>query len=977
MHLRKSTVITAFAVMLFNISIAQVATKPLKADPKVKIEIKDPLKVRIHKLPNGLTLYLSVYKDAPRVQTLIATNAGSKNDPADATGLAHYLEHLLFKGTDKYGSADYSKEKPLLDQIENLYETYRSTTDEKKRKEIYHVIDSVSGVAAKYAIANEYDKMMSAIGAKGTNAFTSFEQTVYINDIPSNQLSNWMTVEAERFRNPVLRIFHTELEAVYEEKNISLDNDFRKEYEELFRQMFKKHQYGTQTTIGTIEHLKNPSIKKIKEYYNTYYVPNNMAIIMSGDFDPDAVIKEAEQKFGYMKTKAIPEFKFSPEDAITAPIEREVWGQDAENVAIAYRVPSATSPDFPLMQLLTRIMSNQTAGLIDLNLNQAQKVIEGYCYPYLLKDYGMVLLGANPKAGQKLEDVRALLIEQIEKLKKGEFEDWLVKASINSIKLDETKQFETNQGRAFEILNAFVNGMDWNHYLITKKRLDMLTKKDVIDFANKYFGNNYVVIYKRQGEDKNIQKVDKPTITPVEVNREMKSKFVEDVLAAKPAPLQPVFIDYSKDLTLMNLKNNVQVSYKMNTENNTFDLYYVYEMGTNNDKALGLAFSYLQYLGTSKYSPEKIKEEFYKLGCSFNVYSSNEQVYVTLSGLADSFTDALKLFEELLADPKENEDALTNLKEDIKKQRSDEKVNKDAILWDGMLNYAEYGVKSPFRNTLTNAELDNVKSSELIAKIKSLSGYEHHILYYGPKTTEALKADLEANHKTSATLKPVPPSEKFDFLDNTENKVLVVNYKDMQQAEILMVSKGALFNKDNNTSLKVFNEYFGGGMSSVVFQTLRESKALAYSTFATFSQPYKAGRPYYISAYIGTQADKLPESMGGMFELLNDMPQSELNFNAAKEAIIQKTRSERITRSSVLMNYEAAKRLGYTEDPRKKVFEMLGTYSLNDLNNFYGQNIKNKKYTICILGDESKLDMKTLEKYGKISKLSIDELFNY
>ena len=224
----------------------------------------DPYKARIYTLSNGLTVYLSVNKNEPRIQTLIAVRAGSKNDPHDATGLAHYLEHLLFKGTDKFGTLDFAKEKPLLDEISNRFEDYRKTTDPSTRKIKYHEIDSVSGLAAKYAIANEYDKMLGAIGAKGTNAFTWLEQTVYENDIPSNQVTKWLEIESERFRHPVLRLFHTELEAVYEEKNRNIDNDGEEQFETLMAELFKHHTYGTQTTIGTVEDLKNPSIKKIQ-----------------------------------------------------------------------------------------------------------------------------------------------------------------------------------------------------------------------------------------------------------------------------------------------------------------------------------------------------------------------------------------------------------------------------------------------------------------------------------------------------------------------------------------------------------------------------------------------------------------------------------------------------------------------------------------------------------------------------------------
>ena len=310
------------------------------------------------------------------MQTYIAVRAGSKNDPADATGLAHYLEHMLFKGTDKYGSLDFEKEKVLIDQIEALYEEYRTIDmdDEENRNRVYAQIDSVSGEAAKFAIANEYDKMVSGIGAKGTNAYTSAESTVYVNDIPSNQLEKWLSIESERFRNPVFRLFHTELEAVYEEKNRGLDNDGRKMFEAMLSGLFQKHTYGTQTTIGTVEHLKNPSLTEIRKYFNKYYVPNNMAICLSGDFDPDQVIVWINEKFGSFERKDDPEFTPGVEEPITSPIIKEVYGPDVERVYLAFRFPGIEERETQVMRLIDMVLSNSQAGLVDLNLNQQQKV---------------------------------------------------------------------------------------------------------------------------------------------------------------------------------------------------------------------------------------------------------------------------------------------------------------------------------------------------------------------------------------------------------------------------------------------------------------------------------------------------------------------------------------------------------------------------------------------------------------------------
>ncbi|MDQ3192932.1 MAG: insulinase family protein [Bacteroidota bacterium] len=936
----------------------------------------DAMNARIYTLENGLKVYLSVYKDAPRIQTYIAVKAGSKNDPADATGLAHYLEHMVFKGTDKFGTLDFEKEGALIKQIEDLYEVYRQTKDEKKRTEIYTKIDSISGVAAKYAIAQEYDKMLTSIGAKGTNAYTWVEQTVYVNDIPSNQIENWLTIEAERFRKIVLRLFHTELEAVYEEKNISLDNDGRKAWEALFAGLFTKHQYGTQTTIGTIDHLKNPSMKEINKYFNTFYVPNNMAICMSGDFDPDKVIAMIDQKFGKLQKGKIPTYNPPVEEPINSPIIKEVTGPDSENMMLAFRFKGSGSKDADMIKMVNKIMYNNRAGLIDLNLNQSQKVLSASSFDLALNDYSSHIFAAEPKEGQSLEEVKDLLLEQIELVKKGEFPEWLLTAVINDLKLDQIKVLENNRSRANEFVSAFVSETSWKDYTNEIDRLSKITKQDIIEFARRNYNSNYVVVYKRTGTDSNIEKVTKPTITPVTVNSEDESPFVSSILNSTTADIQPVFLDFKKDIKQLTLTNKIPVSYLKNQENETFKLYYIFEMGSNHNKKLNMAIDYLPYLGTSKYTSAQIQEEFYKIGCSFDVFNSDEQVYVSLSGLNENFEKGLQLFEHLLSDAKPNKEALDNLVDDILKARTDAKLSKRAILWSAMNNYGIYGSKSPFTNILSKEELKALKAEDLISQITGLTSFEHKILYYGPAETESLTTIVSKHHKSPAKLKAIPAESNFVKLDNTENLVYVVHY-DMTQAEILILSKGVKYNKELTPALTLYNEYFGRGMSSILFQEMRESRALAYSVFAAYNNPNKMDKPNYLTAYIGTQSDKLPEALSGMFDLMNNMPRQEKKIEAGKNAVIQKINTERITKSSILFQYESAKKLGLDYDIRKDIYNKTKTITLDDIEKFQKEQIKDKKYTLLVLGNKENLDIPTLEKYGKVKFLTLEEIFGY
>ncbi|MFO0322217.1 MAG: M16 family metallopeptidase [Bacteroidota bacterium] len=939
--------------------------------------LNDPYKARIYTLKNGLKVYMTVYKNEPRIQTYIAVKAGSKNDPSNATGLAHYLEHMVFKGTDKFGTKDFEKENIEIKKIENLFEVYRQTKDDDERKKIYHQIDSISGVASKYAIANEYDKMLAAIGGKGTNAYTSFDQTVYVNDIPSNQFENWLKIESERFRKPLLRLFHTELEAVYEEKNRGLDNDISKLWEAVFEGLFKNHNYGKQTTIGTIEHLKNPSMKEITKYFEANYVPNNMAICLSGDFDPNETIIQIEKYFGSMQTKSVTPYVFEKETPITEKIVKEVVGPDVSVVALAWRFNGAESKDADMVTLINSLLSNGKAGLLDLNLNQKQKVLNAGGFPYLLKDYSSEILYAEPKEGQTLEEVETLLLSQLELLKRGEFPDWLINAIITDMKLQKTKELENNESRANALVNAFVNNLKWQNSVNAIDRLSKITKQQVMDFVTENFKNsNYVVVYKRTGENKNILKVEKPSITAVEVNRNDQSFFVKSILTSTTTSVQPKFIDYDKDIIKSQLKVNLPILYNLNTENQLFDLYYTFDMGTNNDKLLPIAIDYIPYLGTSKMTPAQIQEEFYKLGCSFNVFYSDNQTWVNLSGLNENFEKAVSLFESLFKDPKIESETLRNLISDILKKRTDAKQDKSNILQKMLFNYAKFGPINPATYILAETELLKLEPKQLETKIKSLMTFEHQVLYYGPKLIGDVKEIINKHHLILIeSLKPLPEEVKFETRKFNDT-VYVADY-DMKQAEIVLLTEGEKYDSTKVPLITFYNNYFGSGMSSIVFQDLRESKALAYSCYSIYRTPKDLKQPYYNYSYIGSQADKLPEALAGMYNLLNNLPKSDNSLSSAKELILQNIKNERINKSNILFNYVNAKKFNLQTDIRKSIYEKVSSMNFENLKDFQETNVKNKPFSILLLGKKELLDLKTLEKYGPIKHLSLTELFGY
>ncbi len=974
--IRRISTVLLVAALSFNAFAQNNEWKEAKsAGYTYKYVTNDPTNSRFYTLKNGLTVILSPTPKDPRIQAFVAVKAGSKTDPATNTGLAHYLEHMLFKGTDKYGSLDWSKEKPELDKIDALYEQYNKTKDESQRKEIYKKIDSISGVASKYSIANEYDKMLSGMGAQGTNAWTSFEETVYTDDVPSSSIDKYLAVQAERFRNPVLRIFHTELEAVYEEKNRTLDSDGRQVFETLFSNLFKNHNYGLQTTIGTVEHLKNPSLVQIRKYFSTYYVPNNMGIVMSGDFNPDEVIAKIDKDFSYMQNKPVPKYTFKQEDAIKAPIVKEIVGPDAESVTIGYRLPGNKDKDVLLADLVGSILTNGEAGLMDLNLVKKQKLLRAGAFTYTLIDHGILYLSGSPTSGQSLEEVKALMLEQIDNLKKGNFDNDLIPSIVNNIKKQKIQDTESYSDRASLLVGAFTADLDWKTQVAYVNDLSKITKADVVAFANKYLGDeNYVAILKRKGERKDLQKIDKPIITPVETNADKQSSFVKLIEDMPSTPSAPVFLDFDKDIQKAKV-GKAEVLYVPNKDNDLYRLRYRYKIGTLNDLKMPIAAQYLQFLGTDKKSAEQISKDFYKIASSFSVSTGEEYTTVTIEGLQENFDQAVKLYEDLVLNVKPDEEALKALKARLARARNDAKLNKGAIL-QGLTSYATYGPKNKFNNALTDVELNGITSAELISKIKDLNNYEQSVIYYGPASLNELTSKVKKEHSIPATFKTPLTAKTFKQIPTTKNQVLFTDYE-MVQAETRWVRNTNQYDPKNTTLVQVFNNYFGGGMGSIVFQTIRESKALAYSTYGYYVSPRKKSDDYLVLSYVGSQADKFKEATTAMNELLTKMPELPANLELAKNQVKKDIQTERITQDGIIFSYLEAKELGLNEDIRKQVYNTVDGISMSDLKNFHQNNISGKPYTYALVASEKKVPLEEMKKLGEVKKITLEELFGY
>lgn len=949
-------------------------------DPSTKeqpVLADDPMATHIYTLKNGLKVYLTVNHDEPRIQTYVAVRTGSRNDPAESTGLAHYLEHLMFKGTTRYGTLDYAREKPLLDSIEAQYEVYGHTQDEAARRAIYARIDSFSHEASKYAIANEYDKMMAGIGSTGSNAYTSTDVTCYEENIPCHALEPWARVQAERFRNMVIRGFHTELEAVYEEYNMGFTRDFRKMNNALYAILFPHHPYGTQTTIGTQQHLKNPSLRNVMQYYHEWYVPNNVAICMSGDLDPDATVRVIEKYFGdWQPSDSLPQRDFPQEQPLTAPHDTTVVGLETPMVALGWRLPAKSAPQYQLMVVVNQVLNNGKCGLFDQNLNSAQRVMQSETFVDGMTDQSVFWAIGTPKEGQSLEEVRSLMMQQVRQLTSGQWDESLLRAILNNMKRRQLEDLQSNEIRAGRLVDAFVAGQPWADAVGEMQRLDTLTKKTVVDCARRMLTDGYACVYKRQGIDTTAKKIEKPHISPIETNRDKTSPFVDSVLSMPVAEVEPVFVDFSRDVQQGTLLGGNELLAHRDVASQLFSLTFVFERGTKEAPALAVAEHYLPYLGTDSLDATQLQARLYALACDATLSTGDGRTRLTLSGLADNMQEALRLTERWIATAQPDTAIYAQVVSDILKQRADNKANQRYCFY-ALTRYGSYGPHNSVTDALDAAQMRQLGAAGVLQSLRSLSGVAQHVLYYGPLETTQVSRMINDMHPMSEHPVAAHPGQFYTPLKVQDSQVIIAPFQAKNTYMRGYSSRGEAFDLSLMPYADVFNEYFGGGMNCIVFQELRESRGLAYSAGARFEQATDADDKECFYTNIITQNDKLRDCLTVFDQIVEHMPQSESAFALARDAVLKRLSTERTLRESILFYYLRCRDLGLDDDPDKVVYEQVKGMTLDSLMDFHKREIAQRKYHLLLLGDEGDWDLKSLEQRGTLHRVSLEDIFGY
>ena len=940
----------------------------------------DPFSTRTYVLENGLKVFLSRNTLEPRITSLISVRAGGADDPEASTGLAHYFEHMMFKGNGVLASLDWEKEAPLLDKLAELFDRYRKETDPDKRAAIYREIDKVSGEAAKYS-NDEYWTLVRGLGATDTNAWTGYDETVYINNIPSNALDKYLYLESVRFSSIALRRFHTELEAVYEEFNRSQNNDGRRASAALRKQLFLSHPYG-RDILGLPEHLKSPSMSDITLFFYEYYQPANMAIIQAGDLNYEEAMRSVRKYFGVFRTDTDKQLAArrtlgeSGRVRLEQPIESvrtaEVFGPDAESIQMAFRFEADRDTEV-MLEMINNILNNNLCGIMELNLELPRKVMSESSGIHAMRDYLLHVFSAEPAQGKTLEETRDLVLGELEKLKRGEFPDWLPDAIVNNQRMSLITISEDASNAAHVLNNAFIEGRPLVDQLNDIDAMEKITKEQITEFAKKHYRDNYVIVYKRQGEAKDIVKAVKPPITPVPVHEEL-SEFGRnfELLPVEPE-IGPVYADLEKDLHITPLADGITLFASKNDINERFSLSLQFPVGTRMDKELALALGWIDELGTDKFTAEELRQEWFKLAARMGTFVETDRCGLTLSGLQRNFKESLALFNHVISSVKADAESYKTLVDAVEKSRADRRSSRSSRL-SAASGYAIYGGPENYSaDILPVKKMRELDPEKLIGRIHGLRGFTHDVVYYGPvddKDVKALLADIIDKNGAPGTF---PKTQFFQAVEPDEDMVYVVDYPGAAQAEIEVIRLDGKYKEKPYD----FEDIYSTLESRTFMNELRERQALAYSVGAGYSNPGRDPNGYSMSyGAIGTQHDKFYTSLDGVLALLNN-PETgaAVAFESSRQNLLSQYRNVRVQKENYYGVRRMMKKFDLKEESRKTAYEGLLKMSLEQYLGEAKTRVAGKKNIILILADLKQIDQEGLRKYGKVRILTLDELF--
>ena len=932
-----------------------------------------------YKLANGLTVMLWEDHDQPDVTGYVAVRAGSMDEPAEYTGLAHYLEHMLFKGTQKIGALDWEKEKPHYEEIIRLYDEYAETTDEAKRLELTKKINEESLEAAKYATVEDFFVLLDGIGATDVNAYTSYDMTCYHNSFPEASMYKWLTIFSDRLIDPVYRTFQAELETVFEEYNRGEDNLSRKLNSTMMAEIFAGSPYE-RSVIGLPEHLKNPRISKLIEFYNTWYVANNMALIIVGDFDAEATKPMIEETFGRLPNKELPTRPTYPKTSFAGNPSRKFKLGYYPQVIWVYDGVTMSDEDLLTLEFVVRLLNNSTqTGLLD-KLNIDGTVSSAGAGVFALREQGRILVEAVPyyDAAQQMYESNAatekIVMAEINRLKTGDIPDWLIQTVKAEYAQNYKLAFESSHTKMDALVNSFIYGTPTDNIFTENDKIQALTKEDIQRIAKKYFDANHMTLTFDEGDPKK-NKLSKPAIKPLDLINSEETEYAKQFKALPQGEVKQTFMDMN-DVKVLDIDQNVKLHYATNPKNNIFSLSLIFGVGTEKKPMLEFVTSLMNRGGIMpNIEPQDFRRQLSELGgrCGYGV--NNSYFYVSIIGEEEHLAEICQLVQRQMLMPKFDKKQFDAVKgSELSSRFMMSKM--DGLQADALREYILFDKKSSYIDVVPF--MDVYYMDELKLKVEFLDAikYALDIHYCGQKPIEEVKDILTKNLPLQEGVMPSTSPEIRSKKTYDKTQVFFLPNSNVQQATIYFYFNGKPYNKDQSVLFQAFNQYFSGGFTGIVLDEIREKRSMAYTASGNAVRGPLPGKESYFMGYIGTQSDKAADAINVFMSLLDSMPEYPERVESIKATLRQNAQTSKPSFRGKTEAYADWREMGYDIDPAKYNQEAINNLTFEQIKQFYEENIKGQPVSIIVMGDPKLIDQKALQaKYGKVVKVSKTRLF--
>lgn len=935
------------------------------------------LKVKEYRLENGLTVWLNEDHSQPKVFGAVVVKAGAKDCPD--TGIAHYFEHMMFKGTDRIGTLDYESEKVLLDSIAMKYDELAMTEDTAARARLQKEINELSIRSSEYVIPNEFNRLINRFGGSGLNAATSYDATIYFNTFSPQYMVQWAEINSERLINPVFRLFQSELETVYEEKNMYGDFIGGQVMDTLMARYFGPHPYAY-PIIGSTKNLKNPRLTEMHKFFEDYYVASNMALILSGDFDAQQVMPILEKAFSRIRSGNAPK----QEKVMLPPFNgRETMKVKfpipfIKAMGLGFRGVSANHEDQVALNIAVNLLNNANGtGYLD-KLMVEHKLMGALAINESMNEAGILAVAIMPKLLiQSYSSAEKMVWDEINRVKNGDFSDEM----FNSLKLEQKRQYasslENIDSHATIMMNLFSQGKSWNDYLNEVARIESITKEDVVRVAQKYFSNNYLCVTKSTGKYPK-DNLPKPAFSPVVPrNADASSSYAKQLEKIPEQQVAPRIIDFEKDVKTSKLTPLVTLYTTPNPLNDIFTLNISYGIGALEQPELMQLTNYLQLLGTESLSFEQFRSRLQSIGSTLAFDVTPDAFVMKVTGFDNHIDETMELVGDFIRHAKADDKKLRQIVDDAK-------VSEKAFFKSGdnvasaLLEQVKYGDQSRYLRKLSLSQIKKLKGKDMLAIYDKVRSVQCDLHYCGTLPVEKVIGTIRQHLPLERTTVASNSPYYRELKQYDRPTVFFIDMPDMAQSIVYGYVKGdPVDDKASRHASRLFSVYFGGDMSSLMFQEIREFRSFAYRTSGRYQLPNHAhkGTAGSFTAMLSTQSDKTLDALGVLDSLIREMPLKPERMEAVKQTLVNRINNDYPPFRNLSEKVASARMEGFDRDPAEEFLRDIATMDMQDISRFYQEQISGRPVVYVITGNRKHIDMKKLAEYGTIIKVKKKDIY--